>query len=644
MVTQHGTKFAVHIITNHFGDRVAKVCECLLRRGPLNRQNIKRYTELSDEQVKNSLLVLIQQNCVQAFITEQSGGFGDEPRLNTQYVALFDNILHRVRFAKFLTIASQEFDKQCVELLQGLLEHGRLTLKQMFDRAKSSEREGKSFNLFAFSLFFSHYHSISIIKVNVRIIFFQEHLWFWILFENLFLILQLLITLSAAQPLNHFLWQQQKKKLLQGSEVLSPLRYLHIHVKFISFGILALEQDKLSINMYICLIEEPETIEKRAVAAAAPVEALRFSVISTDSDVHGEKNDSNSTSITLGEKRKHDALESDECGAADELTVLYRANFGEFIRRLRHKVGLNCLHANIVYSLNGLLIVRLACIETVRVRLDDGAATVLGAMLEATRSAEQKVKTRNSVPLSLGSIYEEVIKSEAGRNMTLDHVKASLIQLGHPPLVKESNGSYSVEFEKIIELAQNDEMESVVLKKYGRDAYRIFRLLSKAGCLLETDKVMIINWWPLACRDFHFLFELFDFPILKRLHDSELISDITFVEKKDTPKILYKMWKDDYLHMEKLVLSGARQSQFLLWKVNKTILCQYVLDEMFHAALNLSLRLAYELDQEKELLNLPVDRRTGHLLDRYNRLKRVRILLESSQMKLDDAIMLFHYF
>lgn len=50
------------------------------------------------------------------------------------------------------------------------------------------------------------------------------------------------------------------------------------------------------------LIEEPETIEQQAVAAAAPVEALRFSVISTDSDVQGEKNDSNSTSITLGEK------------------------------------------------------------------------------------------------------------------------------------------------------------------------------------------------------------------------------------------------------------------------------------------------------------------------------------------------------
>ncbi|XP_044504776.1 DNA-directed RNA polymerase III subunit rpc3 isoform X2 [Mangifera indica] len=524
VVPQYGIKFAVHIITNHFGDRVAKVCECLLRRGPLNRPNIKRYTELTDEQVKNSLLVLIQQNCVQAFIVEQLGGFGDEPRLNTQYVALFDNILHRVRFAKFLTIASQEFDKQCVELLQGLLEHGRLTLKQMFERAKSRT---------------------SVVLDSVR---------------------ESLSKLATAHYVERC--PAPEPLLMAATEEETPAR----------------KRGSKSSK----LVEEPETIEQRAVAAAAPVETLRFSVISTDSGVHGENNDNNLTSITVGQKRKHNALESDESRTADELTVLYRANFEEFIRHLRHK----------------------ACIETVRARLDDGAATVLGAMLEATRSSEQKVKTRYSVPLSLGSIYEEVIKREAGRNMTLDHAKASLNQLGYPPLVKESNGSYSIEFEKIIELAQNDEMESVVLKKYGRDAYRIFRLLSKANCLLETDK----------------------------------ISDITFVEKKDTLKILHKMWKDEYLDMEKLFMSGARQSVFFLWKVNKTTLSRYVLDEMFHAALNLSLRLAHELDQEKELLNLPADRRTGHLLDRYNRLKKVRILLESSQMKLDDAIMLFHYF
>ncbi|KAH9647067.1 RNA polymerase III subunit C3 [Citrus sinensis] len=490
MLTEYGTKHAVH------------VCECLLRKGPLTRQNVKRYTELSDEQVKNALLVLIQQNCVQAFTTEQPDG----PKANTQYVVLFDNILHRVRFAKFLTILSQEFDQQCVELVQGLLEHGRLTLKQMFDRAKSSEKEGKSDEL---------------------------------LVEGAFVLKHLTQRCPASEPL-----------LMPISEEEGPAR----------------KKGSKSAKK----IGEPETIEQQVVEAALPMEAMRFSVVTNvESDV-GEK-EKNSNNVTPGEKRKHDVLELDECGVADEQSVVYRANFEGFIRRLRHKA------------------------DHVRAHLDDGAANVLSAMLQATSSAEKKVKTKNSVPLSLSSIYEEVIKSEAGRNMTLDHVRASLVQL---------------DFEKIIEIAQNEEVESVVSKRYGRDAYRIFRLLSKSGRLLETDK----------------------------------ISDTTFVEKKDAPKILYKLWKDGYLLMEKLVVTGARQSQFLLWKVNRQILWKHVLDEMFHAALNLSLRVSYELDREKELLNLPADKRTGPLQDRYNRIRKVRILLESSQMKLDDAILLFHDF
>lgn len=527
MLTEYGTKYAVHVITNHFGDLVAKVCECLLRKGPLTRQNIKRYTELSDEQVKNALLVLIQQNCVQAFTTEQPGGFGDGPKANTEYVVLFDNILHRVRFAKFLTILSQQFDRQCVELVQGLLEHGRLTLKQMFDRAKSSMKEGNLVDL----------DSVRETLVKLVTAHYVERC-------------------PAPEPL-----------LLPISEEEGPAR----------------KKSSKSAKK----IEEPETIEQQVVAAAVPMEAMRFSVVTNvESDV-GEK-EKNSNKVTPGEKRKHDVLEMDECGVADEQSVVYRANFEEFIRHLRHK----------------------GCIDHVRAHLDDGAANVLSAMLEATRSAEKKVKSKNSVPLSLSSIYEEVIKSEAGRNMTLDHVRASLVQLGELSFVDASSDSYSIDFGKIIEIAQDEEVQSVVLKRYGRDAYRIFRLLSKAGRLLETDK----------------------------------ISDTTFVEKKDAPKILYKLWKDGYLLMEKLVVTGARQSQFLLWKVNRQILWKHVLDEMFHAALNLSLRVAYELDREKELLNLPADKRTGPIQDRYNRIRKVRILLESSQLKLDDAIMLFHDF
>ena len=52
---------------------------------------------------------------------------------------------------------------------------------------------------------------------------------------------------------------------------------------------------------------------------------------------------------------------------------------------------------------------------------------------------------------------------------------------------------------------------------------------------------------------------------------------------------------------QKVTVNGARQTHFLLWKVNRQSLCQHVLDEMYHAALNLRLRIAHELDQEKEV-------------------------------------------
>ncbi|KAL6971922.1 hypothetical protein U1Q18_031614 [Sarracenia purpurea var. burkii] len=80
------------------------------------------------------------------------------------------------------------------------------------------------------------------------------------------------------------------------------------------------------------------------------------------------------------------------------------------------------------------------------------------------------------------------MKSEHGRSMTLECVRAALIQLGcHLPAIGIDE-TYSIDLKSFIELAQNEEAESIVLKRYGREAYRMFRLLSKAGHLIETDK------------------------------------------------------------------------------------------------------------------------------------------------------------
>ena len=47
-----------------------------------------------------------------------------------------------------------------------------------------------------------------------------------------------------------------------------------------------------------------------------------------------------------------------------------------------------------------------------------------------------------SVPLSLDTIFTEVTKSENGRTMTIDRVRASLVQLGCPQRMLDD--SYSI--------------------------------------------------------------------------------------------------------------------------------------------------------------------------------------------------------
>ena len=45
----------------------------------------------------------------------------------------------------------------------------------------------------------------------------------------------------------------------------------------------------------------------------------------------------------------------------------------------------------------------------------------------------------------------------------------------------------------------------------------------------------------------------------------------------------------------------AQKSDILLWKLNKRSLWEQILDDMYHAALNLKLRLVHELEQAKDV-------------------------------------------
>ena len=47
-----------------------------------------------------------------SYFCVNAGRFGAAPRISTQYMALFDNIIHHMRFPKFIAIVNEELGKE----------------------------------------------------------------------------------------------------------------------------------------------------------------------------------------------------------------------------------------------------------------------------------------------------------------------------------------------------------------------------------------------------------------------------------------------------------------------------------------------------------------------------------------------------
>uniref|UniRef100_A0A0D9V451 DNA-directed RNA polymerase III subunit RPC3 n=1 Tax=Leersia perrieri TaxID=77586 RepID=A0A0D9V451_9ORYZ len=271
MVSQHGILLAVSIISDHFGPLVSKVCGCLLRHGALPLQEIVRRLELSPGQVKNSLLVLIQHNCVQAFNSPR--GSGDKTA--THYLANFDNILHRQRFSKFLSVIRADIPES-EALLEGLLQNGRLTFDQLVERTISKVPEG----------------SITPSREEIRMNF------------------------------NKLVFAHYVERCPKPEPFFDPL----------------VDEQSTSTRKRAKTVEIALSIDKKVVNTASLSDAERFSEIPYIMEDASNANDSTHSSIA-GTKRKHNALEVDAelNSTIAENEVLWRANFEKFIFCLKKK-------------------------------------------------------------------------------------------------------------------------------------------------------------------------------------------------------------------------------------------------------------------------------------------------------------------
>ncbi|PUZ55358.1 hypothetical protein GQ55_5G205600 [Panicum hallii var. hallii] len=506
MVSQHGILLAVSIISDHFGPLVSKVCGCLLRHGALSLHEIVRRLELSPGQVKNSLLVLIQHSCVQAFSTPRGSG----GKTVTVYLAIFDNVLHRLRFSKFLSVVRADIPES-EDLLEGLLQNGRLTFDQLVWRTISKIPDG----------------SPKPTREEIRMNF------------------------------NKLVYAHYVERCPKPEPFFDPLID---------------EQPPSTRKRAPRAVETVLSLEQKVVRTAALSDAERFSEIPYSMEESSNANDDDHHAVAGG-KRKHEALEVDEEDSIiAENEVLWRANFERFIFCLKKKF----------------------CADRKKAKLKVGTLAIWEAFFEANVTNNDN----KTVTSPMNGILERVGQKEGGSSMTVDQIISVLNDLECISTTRDPE-QFTFDLNKLVETCRNDEVESLVKKKHGQEAYTIFRLLLKQGGPVETDE----------------------------------ITDRTILDKQIVHETLYKLWKDEYIDSERVpsAASGTGNAQFFVWRVKNTYREHYI-DHLYHAALNL-----------RQMVNCMAELLLEGTKDETKLRNRKNILI-LALTRHDESLMLFHDF
>jgi len=194
----------------------------------------------------------------------------------TAYLAIFDNVLHRLRFSKFLSVVRADIPES-EALLEGLLLNGRLTFDQLVWRTISKIPDG----------------SPKPTREEIRMNF------------------------------NKLVYAHYVERCPKPEPFFDPLID---------------EQPTSTRKRAPRAVETVLSLEQKVVRTAALSDAERFSEIPYSMEKPLNANDDDHHAVASG-KRKHEALEVDEEDSIiAENEVLWRANFERFIFCLKKKI------------------------------------------------------------------------------------------------------------------------------------------------------------------------------------------------------------------------------------------------------------------------------------------------------------------
>lgn len=142
MADAETSRLCVQIVRSHFGPLTANVASALLTRGRLSLTHLIRYTMMKPRTVRAAILVLVQQNILWHSNSEEEG---DILEFNTL------ECLMRLRFGRYVWQAEQLFGPSGAEIVQLILDHGKLQSPDIISRL--SIQNPKSSSLYSQTLY-----------------------------------------------------------------------------------------------------------------------------------------------------------------------------------------------------------------------------------------------------------------------------------------------------------------------------------------------------------------------------------------------------------------------------------------------------------------------------------------------------------
>ncbi|GAX83075.1 hypothetical protein CEUSTIGMA_g10501.t1 [Chlamydomonas eustigma] len=604
---QHAVIFACKLVQELHGDIVECVCRQMASKGLQTLSEIIRGSSMSDAQVKQALLLLMQHNYVSAYLQrDESGQKNARPPYN-QYEAHVGRILQIIRYPRFLLHTNDELGEEAERIIEILLQMGRLSLDDLISAVagrteQSSDQVASRVRATFMSLVQSHYIE------RVPPCFLPPP--FVRLHENSVKGRRGAAAKAVAGVSQTFNEQAKALKSLEEMNY-EKLRHRLPQDLVISMAMEGVRGPNCDIKSEADCDSKPETsskAEEEFEVQAPKAKKQRVKAGGTGSDLPADQVGRPAGKETGGKpaaSSSHHPNEDALRGNWDPTVILWRVNTEEFNRRFRHK----------------------ACVDMVRDKIDEDAAGVLSAMLTATRPYETKLKEDRSAILSIEETGKTVTRLvEAGTIPSLGNDVATIVHtIAHDALELISfagNGAggeqYTINTGRILELVRLKQVEAVIRDRFGSSGLRIFRLLLLRGQLEQKQ-----------------------------------VTDFSMLAPKETRELLYRMLRGGFLAMQDIPRTSDRAPSrtFYTWRANYEGAGQQLAGELYAAAGRVWARLRHELDKERELLDLIEDaRRTGELQfsltdtqrQTIGRLKKISDALETSLMQLDEMIAVFN--